>query len=65
MTRLNNITARRSTGLYVAMVMACGFITFHALPDAWPFPVWLTTMEAVQAAVGRILGAPIFTHHAD
>ena len=40
------------TAGYVAVVMACGFITFYSLPDAVPFLVRLTTMALTQAGFG-------------
>ena len=41
--------------LFIAKVMACGFITFYSLPDAMPFLVRLTMMVATQVAVGKAL----------
>ena len=41
--------------LFIAKVMACGFITFYSLPEAVPFLVRLTMMVATQVAVGKAL----------
>ena len=41
--------------LFIAKVMACGFITFYSLPDAMPFLVRLTMMAVTQIAVGPAL----------
>lgn len=40
-------------GSYIALVMACGFLTFYSLPDGVPFLVRLTMMVATQIAVGK------------
>ncbi len=37
---------------YIAVVMACGFITFYSLPDAVPFQGRLTMMVLVQGSIG-------------
>ena len=52
---LTGVAVRRHRGMYIAAVMACGFITFYSLPDGIPFLVRLTMMGAMQAAVGRAL----------
>ena len=41
--------------LFIAKVMACGFITFYSLPDALPFLVRLTMMASAQVALGKAL----------
>ena len=41
--------------LFIAKVMACGFITFYSLPDAMPFLVRLTMMAAGQVVAGKSL----------
>ena len=41
--------------LFIAKVMACGFITFYSMPEAVPFLVRLTMMVATQVAVGKAL----------
>ena len=46
-------TGYSQTALYIAMVMAIGFLTFYALPDGIPFLVRLTMMVATQVAVAR------------
>ena len=40
---------------YIAVVMACGFITFYSLPDAVPFLGRLTMMVLTQISVGLVL----------
>ena len=55
MTQLNDFIARRSTALYVASVMVCGFLTFYSLPDAVPLLVRLAAMVAIQYGMGRAL----------
>ena len=62
MTHLTDIIARRWAGFYIATVMACGSLTFYSLPDAWPFVVRLTTMVAMQVAVGKVLQRETRTH---
>ena len=44
-----------TSGLLIAAVMACGFLTFYSLPDGIPFLVRLTMMAATQVAVGKAL----------
>ncbi len=39
--------------LFIAKVMACGFITFYSMPDAMPFLVRLTMMVVTQVVVGK------------
>ena len=41
--------------LFIAKVMACGFITFYSMPEAVPFLVRLTMMVATQFVVGKAL----------
>ena len=41
--------------LFIANVMACGFITFYSMPEAVPFLVRLTMMASAQIAVGKAL----------
>ena len=41
--------------LFIAKVMACGFITFYSLQDAMPFLVRLTMMAVTQITVGLAL----------
>ena len=48
-------TGNSQTALYIALVMAIGFLTFYSLPDGIPFLVRLTMMVATQYAVGRAL----------
>ena len=36
-TWLIDVITRSSIELYIAAVMACGFITFYSLPDGLPF----------------------------
>ena len=40
---------------YIGVVMACGFITFYAVPDAVPFLGNLTMMVVAQIIVGLAL----------
>ena len=40
---------------YIAVITACGFITFNSLPDAMPFLVRLTMMASAQIAVDKAL----------
>ena len=57
----------RTDAWYIAVIMACGFITFYSLPDAMPFLVRLTMMVVTQVAVGKAPAAggaamiPIYT----
>ncbi len=44
-----------NTAWYVAVVMACRFITFYSLPDVMTSPVRLTMMVLVQIGVGVVL----------
>ena len=37
---------------YIAVVVACGFITFYSLPDGIPFLGRLTMMVACQFSIG-------------
>ncbi len=39
----------------IAVIMACGFIAFYALPDAVPFVGRLTMMVLTQISVGLVL----------
>ena len=55
MIYLMDLAAARSRELLIATVMACGFLTFYALPDRIPFLVRLTMMVAVQFAAGKAL----------
>ena len=48
--RINNADA-----WYIAVVMACGFITFYSLPDGIPFLGRLTMMVLTQISVGLVL----------
>ena len=41
----------RTDAWYIAVIMACGFITFYSLPDVTPFLVRLTMMVVTQIAV--------------
>ena len=41
--------------LFIAKVMACGFITFYSMPEAVPFLVGLTMMVVMQFVVGKAL----------
>ena len=50
---MNQIDA--NTVWYVAVVMACGFITFYSLPDVVPFLGRLTMMVLAQASIGLAL----------
>ena len=50
-----DLAAQRSRELFIATVMACGFLTFFSLPDGIPFLVRLTMMVATQCAVGKAL----------
>ena len=43
------------TALYVAVVMACGFITSCSLPDGIPSLVRLTMMVFTRFVLGRTL----------
>ena len=52
---LMDLSAGRTREFLIATVMACGFLTFYALPDGIPFLVRLTMMVAVQVAVGKTL----------
>ena len=52
---LIDLAAQRSRELFIATVMACGFITFYSLPDGIPFLVRLVVMVAAQYVVGRAL----------
>ena len=52
---LMDLGSGRSRELLIAVVMACGFLIFYALPDGIPFLVRLTMMVAVQFAVGKAL----------
>ena len=54
-TWLTDAIAHRRREMYFATVVACGLITFHALPDGWPFLVRLATMVAAQYDVGMAL----------
>ena len=54
-TRLIDLAKGRSREWFIATVMACGFITFHSMPEAVPFLVRLTMMVAMQFVVGRAL----------
>ena len=40
------------TAWHIAVVMACGFITFYPLPDILPFSGRITTMVLMQFVVG-------------
>ena len=48
--RINNADA-----WYIAVVMACGFITFYSLPDVVPFSGRLTMMALAQFGIGVML----------
>ena len=52
---LIDLTTGRSREWFIATVMACGFITFHSMPEAVPFLVRLATVVVVQFAVGRAM----------
>ena len=39
--------------LFIAKVMACGFITFYSIQEAVPFLVRLTMMVVTQVALGK------------
>ena len=41
--------------LFIAKVMACGFITFYSMPEAVQFLVRLTMMVVTQVVVGKTL----------
>ena len=41
--------------LFIAKVMACGFITFYSMPEAVPFLIRLTMMVVTQFVVGKAL----------
>ena len=43
----------RTDAWYIAVFMACGFITFYSPPDVTPFLVRLTMMASAQIAVGK------------
>ena len=45
---------------YIAIVMACGFITFYSLPDVIPLLGRLKIMALVQARAGAALIADAF-----
>ncbi len=45
----------RTDAWYIAVIIACGFITFYLLPDAMPFLVRLTMMASARIAVGKAL----------
>ena len=52
---LIDLAEGRSREWFIATVMACGFLTFHSLPDGIPFLVRLTMMVAAQVVVGKAL----------
>ena len=52
---ITDFAARRSQQMLIATVIACGLLIYYSLPDAWLFPVRLTTMAAAQWAVGWAL----------
>ena len=52
---ITDVAARRPKVMQFAIVVACGLIAFHSLPDAWPFLVRLAMMMAGQVAVSRAL----------
>ena len=52
---LIDLAAQRSRELFIATVMACGFITFYSLPDGIPFLVRLVVMVATQYAAATAL----------
>ena len=45
----------RTDAWYIAVIIACGFITFYSLPDVTPFLVRLTMIASAQIAVGKAL----------
>ena len=45
----------RTDAWYIAVITACGFITFNSVPDAMPFLVRLTMMASAQIAVDKAL----------
>ena len=49
---LNRLDDNAATALYIAVVMACGFITFYSLPDVVPFSGRLTMMVVLQLNIG-------------
>ena len=51
------------TAWYIAVVMACGFITFYSLPDGIPFLVRLSTMVMTQFGMGMALRRTEEEHH--
>jgi len=52
---LTGVAVRRHRGMYIAAVMAIGFLMFYSLPDGIPFLVRLTMMVATQYAVGKAM----------